>query len=113
MTIRDVAARWRAEAELFDRYGDTARALICRTHADDLEAALRDEQDGILTLHEAALASGYSPDRLRHMVAAGRIPNAGRRGAPRIRRGDLPAKGKAPAGGFDPSATARAILRSA
>ena len=66
-----------------------------------------------LTLAEAALESGYSVDHLRHAVASGQIANAGRRGAPRIRRADLPKKpgapATAPAGGYDPDADARSL----
>ncbi|HEX8726058.1 MAG TPA: hypothetical protein VF737_11785, partial [Gemmatimonadaceae bacterium] len=35
---------------------------------------------------------GYSKDHLRKCVADGTIPNAGSKGRPRIRRGDLPKK---------------------
>lgn len=110
MTPRELATQWRTDAELFARYGDEARALICRTHADELDKALQDEQGAVLSLSDAARESGYSPDRLRHLVAAGSIPNAGRKGAPRIRRGDLPSKRRA-AGAFDPTATARSLLK--
>ena len=41
---------------------------------------------------EAVAASGYSADHLRSLVATGAIQNAGRRGSPRIRQGDLPRK---------------------
>ncbi|MDE2782551.1 MAG: hypothetical protein OXK77_06320, partial [Gemmatimonadota bacterium] len=44
---------------------------------------------------EAARESGYSADHLGRLVRDGRIPNAGRPGAPRIARTDLPRKAPA------------------
>jgi hypothetical protein len=110
MTLTELIARWRADADLFDRYGDAQKAQVCRVHADEVEAAVRAAENDTLTLAEAALASGYSVDRLRHMVAEGRLANVGHKGAPRLRRGDLPIKTRAP-GRFDPVAAARALRR--
>ncbi len=66
-----------------------------------------------MTVAEAALESGLSEDHLRHGVADGKIPNAGRKGAPRIRRADLPLKrngqGRA---GVSPEKAAAEILGS-
>lgn len=45
-----------------------------------------------MTLTQAAEVSGYSDDHLGRLVKDGIIPNAGRPGAPRIRRGSLPRK---------------------
>jgi hypothetical protein len=39
-----------------------------------------------------AAASGYSTDHLTALIRKGTLPNAGRKHAPRIRRGDLPRK---------------------
>jgi len=80
--------------------------------AADLDAALAREQDALLSLEQAAQESGYSADHLRHLVADGTVPNAGRRGAPRVRRGDLPTRpGKARSSTYDPDADAVRILR--
>jgi len=87
-------------------------ARACRTHADDLDAAMRSVADDALDLTAAAQESGFSVDRLRHKVAAGEIPNAGRRGSPRIRRGDLPIKRQAGNGRFDAAAIARSFGRA-
>lgn len=110
MTPGELAARWRQDALLLERYGDDQLALVCQTHADDLEAALRSLEDDALDLATASKESGYSVDRLRHKVAANEIPNAGRPGAPRIRRGDLPMKRRANGNGFDAAAAATALL---
>jgi hypothetical protein len=63
--------------------------------ADELQRALRAAEADILTVPEAARESGYSADRLKELIREGKIPNAGRKHAPRIRRGDLPRKPRA------------------
>jgi len=84
--------------------------------ANELEAALRDEADELLTLSQAAAESGYSEDHLGRELRAGRIPNAGRPGAPRVRRVDLPKKPRRLSAGephaYDPVADARSLLAS-
>ena len=110
MTPVELAARWRQDAEVCARYGDERGAGVLHRVADELDAALRATGDEALTLEAAAMESGYSRDRLRHMVADGEIPNAGRRGAPRIRRGDLPRKKSSRGDAFDPAAAARSVL---
>lgn len=122
MTPRELAERWRADADVFDRYADTQLAKIARVHADELAAALAALDDDALDLATAARESGYSVDRLRHMIAPkGKpttpdrpIPNAGRKGAPRVRRADLPRKPRAKtagnSAGFDAAGAAREML---
>jgi hypothetical protein len=114
MDLRTLPDRWREDSVLLRRYGDERGAHVCELLAADLESALRSMQSEALTLSEASAESGYSERRLREMVAGGGLPNAGRKGAPRIRRADLPHKpGKRPAaGGYDPAADARAIMRA-
>jgi len=82
--------RWRQKAELFRQHGHEATARAYELCSSELEAALDAREDELLDLQEAAKASGYSPDRLGRLLREGKIPNAGRRHAPRIRRGDLP-----------------------
>lgn len=108
MTPKDLAARWRRDATTLEQY-DPRLATVARQHAEQLEAALRDVSNETLDLASAAKESGYSADRLRHKVANGEIPNAGRKGAPRLRRGDLPSKRRA-SGGFDAAAVASQIV---
>ena len=68
-------------------------AHILRYCAAELEEDLREHRNKKLTIQQAVEESGYSADHLRALVASGAIPQAGRRGSPRIRRSDLPTKG--------------------
>lgn len=112
MRVADLIAQWRDDANLLEKYGDTGMANVCRAHADCLVAALQTEGGEILNLAEASIESGYSVDRLRHMVAAGEIPNAGRKGSPGIRRGDLPQKLRRKTGSaFNAARAASEMLR--
>jgi len=111
-TLEELAGQWRARAQELRSWGGDAPAKALERAAADLDAALAREQDALLSLEQAAQESGYSADHLRHLVADGTVPNAGRRGAPRVRRGDLPTRpGKARSSTYDPDADAVQILR--
>jgi hypothetical protein len=109
--IRSKADELRAE------FGDEARARAIEWAACQFEQALHDRTDERLTLAQASLRSGYSQDHLARLIREGRIPNAGRRGSPRIRAGDLPVRPASPheivvsdhSRVYDPGADARAI----
>ena len=90
--IAELLAKWAADASTMEQYSDARGAAISRLHIAELKEAVRLQQDEALTLSKAALESGFSEDHLRHQVAEGQIPNVGRKGAPRIRRADLPLK---------------------
>lgn len=90
--IATLPMSWRAHAAELRRYGAELQAHVLEAVADELEDALQGEADALLTLEQAAEESGYSADHLGREVREGRIPNAGRRHAPRLRRGDLPRK---------------------
>ena len=88
----DLPAEWRAQAEALREFGADAQAKAVDRCANRLEEALRQEGDALLTLPEAAEESGYSADHIGRLIRDGKIPNAGRSGAPRITRRDLPLK---------------------
>lgn len=101
-------------AELRDSFGDEARARALEWAASLLEGAIREHADELLTLAQAALRSGYSSEHLARLLREGRLPNAGRRGSPRIRAGDLPVRPPRTVAApgtrtYDPVADARAI----
>jgi hypothetical protein len=87
-----LVAEWRREAELFERRGLTSHAAMARSFADQLEAHEREHALESLTVPRAAEESGYTVAHIRRLVEEDRIPNAGERYAPRIRRCDLPKK---------------------
>ena len=78
-------------------HGGETPAVALESCAAELEATLQERDETTLSLTEAARESGYSTDHLGRLVRDGRIPNAGRPGAPRIARSILPRKTQAPA----------------
>lgn len=110
MTVAELAAAWQTRAATLDRYAPPAAAAF-RTAAAELAEALRDGADELLSLGQAAAESGYSPRRLRELLADGSIPQAGRRGAPRIRRADLPRRARRTTStAYDPADDARELM---
>lgn len=90
--IRELSKSWRELAEIFRSHAEKPPALAYERCAKELEEALREEGDRLLTLQEASRISGYSADHLGRAVREGKVPNAGRYRAPRIRLRDLPKK---------------------
>ena len=105
-----LADQWEADAIKLREYGQEAAASVAELHAHQLREAVRAAGDQALTLAEAAAESGYSKRRLRELVSEGSVLNVGRRGAPRIKRSDLPRKARVTSNSFDASAEARSIL---
>jgi hypothetical protein len=83
---------WRALAVQQRSLGADAQARTLEFCSDQLTTALLQRADELLTLQRAADESGYSLDHLGRMLREGKIPNAGRRAKPLIRRCDLPVK---------------------
>lgn len=90
LTAAGLVAAWREQATQYDRDGVTTAARILERVADELEAVQTTAGDALLSLNEAARLSGYAPDTLGRMLRDGRLPNHGRRNAPRVRLADLP-----------------------
>lgn len=89
--ISDLPSRWREKAESLARYAPSA-AEAFREAAETLEAEMNTEAVAVLSLREASEFGGFSVDHLAREVREGRIPNAGRKGAPGIFRKDVPVK---------------------
>jgi hypothetical protein len=87
-----LAQRWREEATLLRRRAAEVQAEVMESCAADLETWARERDLEGLTLDEAVAESGYSYSSLQKRVQAGELQNIGRKGAPRVRRGDLPHK---------------------
>lgn len=93
MTRQEFFAKWEHEAEvLLRREALINGATLCEELLRDVRELLAEESERLLSLSEAAKASGYSADHLGRLVRSGTIPNAGRPNAPRLRYGDLPRK---------------------
>ncbi|MGH7628447.1 MAG: hypothetical protein ACREOF_03500 [Gemmatimonadales bacterium] len=92
MTLADLVARWRDEAAPFQTRGARAATEAAESYATELEAWSREHELEAITLEQAAAESGYTYSALEKMVRRKELPNVGRKGAPRVRRGDLPRK---------------------
>lgn len=91
-----VTTRWRSEAEVLHRRGADEQAAVLESCASELVEEGRFLSLEALTLEQAAAESGFSYSALQKMTRDGTIPNVGKKGAPRVRRADLPKK---PGGG--------------
>ena len=93
---RAVAREWREGTEDGDPEAIQAvykeMASVMEACSNELDATIEDSLNETLTIPQAARASGYSAEALRRAVRRGTIPNAGRKGSPKIRRVDLPRK---------------------
>ena len=118
--LNDLPECWRSLATSFEQFGGSAQAHALRACASMLEQAIHVRDEALLTLEEAERVSGYSGDHLGRLVREGKIPNAGRRHAPRIRQRDLPRKAcrlQTPSqsphlAGATPGQIARAVVNS-
>ena len=97
-TPGDLPDIWRQRAEFLKEYGDPSTGRLWQLAAVELDRALRVLGEETLTLVEAAALCGYSSDHLGSLVCKGKLPNYGRKNAPRILRSDLPAKTSASPG---------------
>ncbi len=91
MTLTSLARTWYGRADDLAPFAPAA-AEAFRRAAQELDVALREAGDELLTLEQASASSGYSPDHLSRQLREGRIPNAGTKHRPRIRRADVPKK---------------------
>ena len=90
-----VAAILAKAKELREAFGDEPQARSLEWAAMQVERALRDDRDQLLSLPQAAEISGYHPDSLARMVRERQIPDLrppNSKGPIRIRRVDLPIK---------------------
>lgn len=90
--LRNLADSWEEEAQSFRQRGLEREARMAESFAKEFRARLREWETESLTVADASDESEYSERRLRELLSKGKVPNAGKAGAPRIRRRDLPAK---------------------
>jgi hypothetical protein len=91
--FKDFGAELRKDAGMMRQYGIDGPAAILEACAARFEARLREWELQALTLEEAAEESGFSYSALQKKLSTGELENAGVKGSPRVRRGDLPRKG--------------------
>lgn len=119
--LNTLAQQWRKEAtQLRQRYSLESLAQLCETHAQELTAAISHHEAEMLTLRAAAEHSGYSTSHLRALITNGTLSNVGRKGSPRLLRGELPYKARSGKperknppiqnGKFDAAAAAASVL---
>lgn len=96
----EILERWESRQREWDAlHVQVDGAAVARQVIEDLEALLSDGADEALTLTQASEISGYSTEHLSRLIRAGTVANAGRKGAPRIKRKDLPMRPTAIASG--------------
>jgi hypothetical protein len=97
--VEGCVAAFRAKAEDLRQFGAEEQARTLEWAASQVELALRDASQELLTLEQAAKESGFHAESLGRMVREGKIPDTrppGSRGQVLIRRADLPIKAKRP-----------------
>ncbi len=87
---------WRKQAATLRAFKAEPQAAVLEKAAAELDDALRTQRDEPLTLPAAALECGYSAEHLGRLIRTGTLDNVGRKGSPRVRRGDLPRKASTP-----------------
>jgi hypothetical protein len=90
-----LAQKWREQAASYEGDGQLGAALLRRV-ANELETYELERTNQPLTLDEAADVSGFHRDHIARLLAQEEngLENVGRKGAPLVRRGDLPMKGR-------------------
>jgi hypothetical protein len=93
MTPDNLVSRWTQQLEAFARVNAMVDgAKLVNDFLLDFRSLELAKEERILTLKAAAEESGYSVEHLARLIRQGRVANAGRRNAPRIRAADLPVR---------------------
>jgi hypothetical protein len=89
----ELAARWRADAQVFRRYGSTGRARMLERLAAELDRVTSDESAAEVDLTTAAERTGFTRGHLRRLYRNGRLVAVRfEDGEPLFRVADLPRK---------------------
>jgi len=93
MTLGELRQRWEHRREEWSRLGVSVEgARLASEIVADLDRLAAGADEQLLSLAEAAAASGYHPESLARLIRQGRLTNQGTARRPRIRRADLPHK---------------------
>lgn len=89
--ISAIIERWKERQTEWQRLDVSLKgASLAAEIVADLERLAENDGSNELSLTTASNLSGYSTDHLSRLIREGTVPNAGRKGSPRIRRADLP-----------------------
>jgi hypothetical protein len=91
-TPAELVIEWRVRGEQLKYEGSNEAAHTRALCAAELEASLKNRDNEILSIADAARESGYNEEYLRRLLRTHAELNVGRAGKPRIRRRDLPRK---------------------
>lgn len=90
--LKTLVRSWRSKAGDLDRFAPGAAAAF-RTAASELDDAIGEADNEVITLKAAAARTGYTYSQLYRLVRSGKIePVRGLGSAIRVRVGDLPRK---------------------
>src|SRR5688572_20403250 len=90
MTLAELRQAWTHRRDEWRKLGvQVDGARVAEEILTELEQLAAADADELLTLTDAARECGMHPDSIGRAVREGRIPNAARPNAPRVRRGDL------------------------
>lgn len=87
--LEALADEFREEASRLRQWGAADQAATLEAVARRLEERLAEWLDEPLTPQEAAAETGFKAETIAKRIASGKLPNAGRRYRPRVRRRDL------------------------
>jgi len=87
--VERFVADWRRLANTLRSEFDERGASLIEKRAQEVESWFSSMAEDEITIGVASQATGYSADHLRRTIGSGELANAGVRGKPRVRRGDL------------------------
>lgn len=88
--LSDLIARWTQRQQEWSKLDVSVKgAALAEEVLADLEA-VANATDDELNLSDAANISGYTADHLSRLIRENKLNNYGRKGAPRVRRSELP-----------------------
>jgi len=88
--IATLTANWRERAALFRAHDATESAATYEYAATELETAMRELSDRLVTLTEASREGGYSTRQLARLIAQRKLVNRGQAHRPLLRLGEVP-----------------------
>ena len=96
MTPADLLELWRQQAAAYERDGFQPGARLLTRCARELEMALSEETNPLLSLADASARSGYHRESLARLVRSGKLRNYGTPRRALVRAQDLPKKSERP-----------------